>query len=152
MIPTIKFFANFIKRGEDDCWLWEGPKDSWGYGQYRENGKAFSAHRIAYEHYTGIIPKGLLVLHSCDTPACVNPKHLRVGTQKENMQDKVQRNRCYDSSGEANGSAKLTAVEVEQIRDLAKCGLFSRSAIGELYSIHRVTVGLIVNYQLWKNT
>ncbi len=72
----------------DTCWLWTGFLNNKGYGQIGvANNKLAYTHRVSYALYIGEIPKGLLVLHKCDTPACLNPEHLFLGTQKENMQD-----------------------------------------------------------------
>ena len=75
------------------CVLWHGTTDRWGYGYMTVRGKKIGAHRIAYTLANGAIPKGLCVLHSCDTPACVNPAHLRLGTDADNHRDTLERGR-----------------------------------------------------------
>ena len=78
------------------CIEWRGGKTSAGYGQIWERGKFRQyAHRWAYEKFYGPIPKGLYVLHSCDNPPCINPKHLRAGTHAENVADMVSRGRDW---------------------------------------------------------
>lgn len=77
------------------CWLWTGSKNDWGYGTLRFDGGVRYAHRLAREVLVGPIPDGLFILHRCDTPACVNPAHLGVGTQGENLQECVDRGRNY---------------------------------------------------------
>lgn len=84
----------------DDCWLWTGGNAHFGYGKFylspTEPGaksKSVRAHRYAYETEVGPIPEGLFLLHSCDVPACVNPSHLRPGTQIENVADAIERGR-----------------------------------------------------------
>lgn len=79
-----------IKSG---CWIWQGGVDQDGYGKVKRFGKTIRAHRLFYEHHTGPVPDGLWVLHRCDTPLCVNPDHLWVGTQLENEQDKDAKGR-----------------------------------------------------------
>ena len=75
------------------CWEWVGCIGVWGYGQISFMGKSKSAHRISWELYKGEIPKGKLILHKCDNPACVNPSHLFIGTWGDNMKDMVAKDR-----------------------------------------------------------
>ena len=76
-----------------ECWLWTRGVTAAGYGRFMLGGYDLYAHRAAYEAYVGPIPEGQLILHSCDTPACVNPAHLRPGTQQDNMRDRDLRGR-----------------------------------------------------------
>lgn len=79
-----KFLAkiNKIKGG---CWEWLGGKSTKGYGVFYHNGKTVRPYRYSYEHYVGPIPAGLTIDHLCDNPPCVNPKHLKPATMKENV-------------------------------------------------------------------
>lgn len=89
----------YVVRGDPDtCWLWQGPKlVSGGYGVL-QLGRRYKqrAHRVSYELHTGLIPAGMHVCHSCDTPACVNPNHLWLGTNRENHHDKMKKGRWVD--------------------------------------------------------
>lgn len=101
------FWRNVSVSSTDECWLWRGKVDQHGYGyESRER-----SHRVAWEvfHRQSLEP-GDVVRHSCDTPACCNPLHLTVGTQVENVQDRVERAR--GARGAANGRAKLTEDQV----------------------------------------
>ncbi len=77
----------------EGCWLWSGPLNTWGYGAFYSNGRTLSAHRAAWETANGPVPDGLFVLHHCDRRMCCNPAHLYLGTQADNMRDKVVRGR-----------------------------------------------------------
>ena len=102
------------------CWLWTGRANSSGYGVIPAGNQRLLAHRQAYLLYRGTIPDGLLVLHSCDQPACCCPDHLRVGTNLDNMRDKVERHRCQasvpKSQGENHYASRLTNKAVADIR------------------------------------
>jgi hypothetical protein len=76
------------------CWLWKGPKDYDGYGSIYSRWPSRYVHRIFYEHYVGPIPEGMFVCHSCDVPNCVNPDHLWVGTNLDNLRDRDKKGRA----------------------------------------------------------
>lgn len=88
-----RFWDRVPIAGEDECWEWLGAILGNGYGQF----SSFSgshAHRVMWEIVNRLpVPPGLMVLHSCDNPPCVNPRHLRVGTASDNMRDMYERGR-----------------------------------------------------------
>lgn len=91
-----RFWAKVDKRGDGDCWPWTGAKTSKGYGAIQQCGKGspmLLAHRASYEFSAGPIESGLYILHSCDNPGCVNPAHLRAGTQSENIAEAFAKGR-----------------------------------------------------------
>lgn len=116
-----RFWAKVQKSSPDQCWLWTGSRYSDAptkcYGIFA-TGKGLSdrAHRIAYELTYGRVPSDYVVMHTCDNPACVNPQHLRVGTQRENMTDMRNKNRQYVCRGTEVTRAKLTEKDVWDIR------------------------------------
>jgi hypothetical protein len=85
-----RFWAKVDRRGPDRCWEWTG-KLAKGYGSIRWCGQWLLAHRLSYVWTHGAIQDGLLVIHSCDNPKCVNPAHLRLGTHRDNALDTVER-------------------------------------------------------------
>jgi len=95
---TVKRFFAKVVVGEN-CWGWLG-STSKGYGQMssRKRKSPFKAHRLSWVIHNGDIPKGLVVRHSCNNPTCVNPKHLKVGTQKDNADDMVKAGRMNGRS------------------------------------------------------
>lgn len=78
---------------ESGCWIWTEYCNNHGYGRFRVDGKKTLAHRASYEAFIGPIPEGMLVCHKCDTPACVNPSHLFLGTDKDNVRDCINKGR-----------------------------------------------------------
>lgn len=88
-----RFWANFVKGAEDECWLWTGGLKG-KYGNCRYKGRCHTASRVSYElHYGVEVPRGKCVRHTCDNPPCVNPAHLQIGTQADNMRDMRERGR-----------------------------------------------------------
>lgn len=122
--PVEERFWRYVKK-TDTCWLWTGSeKKLSGYGQIGiggRGGKQALAHRLSYEMHKGPIPDGLVVMHSCDNPRCVNPSHLSVGTHSENTMDSVRKGRWKSippmHCGESQHSSKLTVEDVRLIRD-----------------------------------
>lgn len=134
--------------GEDACWLWTGCKSKKGYGRFYWDERMQKAHRVSYFLAFGKWDDGLMVLHKCDNPACVNPKHLFLGTNQDNVEDRGRKNRT--AKGEANGAAKLTSVQVIEIRRLYKEGDLSRLELSRVYEVGDSTINSIVNRKTWK--
>lgn len=114
--PETRFEQNSVRVTETGCRIWLGPSVPRGYGVMSINGKQKYTHRIAWELKNGPIPAGMHVLHDCDVPACINVDHLHLGTNRDNINEKILRNRCKSPTGEFHGSAKLTNIQVEYIR------------------------------------
>jgi hypothetical protein len=100
---------------ESNCWICTShPRDKDGYPQICVNRNKARLSRVYYEKYRGPIPKGICVCHTCDTPECINPDHLFLGTNEENTRDKYEKGRS--ARGENNGFSKLTREQVIEIR------------------------------------
>ncbi len=93
-----RFWGKVGIKGPDDCWEWKGNRYTFGHGQIRVNGSPTTAHRVAYElHYGVPILNGLHCLHACDNPSCVNPGHLWLGTNADNVADMCDKGRHRNS-------------------------------------------------------
>lgn len=113
--------------GPDACWPWTAGSVSTGYGALTVNGAFEHAHRHAYNLTHPDDPLGdRFCLHSCDNPPCCNEKHLRAGTQAENMRDKFERGR-HDQRGERHPNHRLTTEQVAEIRRLRQQGVSAMS-------------------------
>lgn len=140
-----------VKKVEDPmaCWPWMGANDGKrGYGRLRFKGKRVPAHRIAYRLSNGQIPEGLGVLHHCDNPTCCRPDHLYAGSPKQNSTDMVSRGRSL--IGRKNHKAKLTELEVEEIRRLHADG-FGVHRISKRFQMARSGIRAIVLGKHWKS-
>lgn len=142
-----KFFEDRIEPiPESGCLIWIGNTNKSGYGKIKIHGKQKYAHRVAWEYYNGEIPYKLNILHHCDTPACVNPHHLFLGTPKDNTRDCIQKNRRVYACKEQHGNAKLTEKQIENIRADAR----SQRAIAKDYNISHEHVGSIKRREVWR--
>lgn len=142
----VRFEEKYISRGPDDCWYWMASLNEHGYGMISVGGRSGRpelAHRVAYKLYVGRIPNGVYVLHECDNPKCVNPRHLYLGNQAVNLGDCKARGRT--AFGERNGRAKLSDAEVVDIRQRAAVGpRGTQEALAREYGISPCHVSLLV--------
>lgn len=102
------------------CWEWRGCLTQKGYGRFKMDGQCFLAHRASWLLQRGEIPAGMCVCHHCDNPACINPDHLFLGTNEDNVKDRVLKGRSARSDGEHNANAKLSWSDVYFIRSSDK--------------------------------
>jgi len=142
-------FWSHVQR-TDDCWLWTTAKNPKGYGIFnidKKRNKNELAHRISYRLVLGAIPDDLRVLHHCDTPSCVNPSHLFLGTPGDNMVDKVAKNR--QQKGEGVPNAKLTDAQVIEIRQRYRAGDISQAQLAREYGVTHATMGSLLHRKTW---
>jgi len=95
---TDRFMEKVQPEPMSGCWLWDGAITGGGYGEMRYLDRRQDAHRVAWMIHRGEIPDGLYVLHRCDVKLCVNPDHLFLGTQKQNIHDMMRKGRIQDYS------------------------------------------------------
>jgi hypothetical protein len=148
--PAVRL--EMLSRKEGDCLIYKGVilqgnarNGGRGYGQISIGGKRWMAHRLAWTVANGPIPIGLQVLHRCDVRACVNPKHLFLGTQDDNMKDMSAKGRSV--RGEKNRKAKITAEQARTIRSDPR----PHRIIGADYGLSHSTVGDIKRRNHWRH-
>lgn len=135
---------------EDGCWMFLGAWNNDGYGRFCVNGKLCRAHGVSYELYVGHIPPGQLVLHKCDHPWCINPKHLFLGTDQDNTNDMIAKGRDVRVFGERHGMARLKEDDVLKIRELIQGG-DKLVAIARMFGVTPETVGDIKHRRSWRH-
>lgn len=138
-----------VTTGDDGCWLWTASKDGMGYGLFgRIAGQIHRSHRISWVLAHGPIPDGLCVLHRCDTPNCVRPAHLFLGTRDENMRDRQAKQR--QARGERAGRALLTEADVREMRQLRSEGALIKE-LAARYGVKEATVGHACTRRSWRH-
>ena len=137
----------YIPVTESGCWLFEGKSFLRGYGRFSHNGLTILAHRASYERHNGAIPKGMHVLHKCDVPSCINPNHLFIGTNYDNVQDRVRKGRTKTGIGGRNSHAKLSREDVLTIRSSRARNRWLASK----YCVDENTICAIKKGKTWKS-
>lgn len=154
-----RFSSQVLKT--ESCWLWTGYKNQRGYGRIKKLGKFVAAHRQAWESANGPVPDGLMVCHTCDNRACVNPQHLFVGTAQDNTDDAVSKGRLKPiavigqpsneerARGSKHGCAKLTEADVRSV--LATPITVTSKSIAASLGVSPSTIELIRKRRTWKH-
>ena len=139
-----RFWAKVSKT--DTCWLWTAAKRHFGYGQMTIGGRPWPAHRISWWIHFGEIPKNMCVCHSCDVTACVNPKHLFLGTQQQNIADMHSKRR----GGMTPGFSSHNALSLDEYRAIkASIGSASYRSIAKLFGVSHTLVRRIASGDHW---
>lgn len=151
--------------GPDGCWLWVSSLSADGYGRFVAGGKHWRAHRFAWDITNGPIPEGLQVLHNCpdgDNPQCVNPAHLWLGTDVENMKDRHNKGHYATDNqhalrqhpekaarGETHSKTTLTDDQVQEIRRRYTGKWGEQSAMAREFGVSHATINSIINRRTW---
>ena len=123
------------------CWVWTAGRLSTGYGAIRWNGRQCLAHRVAFELANGPIPKGVHVCHTCDNPSCVNPPHLFLGNDRDNLRDMTAKGRSC---------GKFTDGDVREIR-AARLGGETFAALGRKHAVSYQTIANICRGERYRH-
>jgi hypothetical protein len=151
--PEQRFWEKVDIRGGDDCWNWlagnsGGPNGGYGRFGMLVDGKVrmLGAHRLSYEWAHGPFPRELHILHRCDNPACVNPKHLFPGPPVDNIHDSIKKGRF--ARGEMKSKAKLRSQDVERIHEVL---LFGAKGVdlASTFGVSAATISCIASGKRW---
>jgi len=162
----VRFWDKVDVRCEDECWEWKASRHRAGYGGFYLNGKTVGSHVVSYFLKNGPVPKGKMVLHACDNPPCVNPKHLFAGDNSENMKDMHLKGRSaitYHKGddhwtrkypgmhiGSKNGASLLTESGVKEIKELLKRRV-THSKIAVIFGVSSSCISMISNGSNWSH-
>lgn len=144
-----RFWAKVDRSGGDNaCWIWKGHRNHKNYGIAHWNKKTERAHRVAWILSYGEIPGGLWVLHKCDNPTCVNPKHLFLGTSQDNVNDRTRKNHSAHNAwfGEKNPACKLSDKQVAEIRQRYAGGKESQNKLAKAFQVSQGLVWRIIHH------
>ncbi len=154
--PLIDRFFFYVGRKQPSGYiLWTGFVNKSGYGTIypgctsKRGTRNSRASRVSYELFVGPIPDGLLVLHSCDTPACISPVHLFLGTQADNMADKVSKGR--QARGKRHGCGKRTEADVREIRRRYAAGDITQKQLADEFNVYQSSIGRAIDGSTWKH-
>lgn len=138
---TLEWLHEQCVRTPSGCLEWQGHRDVWGYGKVRRDGRTQRTHRVAWELANDReVPDGLQVLHRCDNPPCCDDAHLFLGTNADNVADKVKKGRQ---------ARKLNEDDIREIRALYGEGSRTLTDIGDAYGVSRSLIHLIVRRKIW---
>lgn len=147
--PELAFWSLVTLTADiDRCWEWQAGLTNYGYGQARLSDRQETAHRVAWFYVTGSLPV-LNLLHSCDNRKCVNPNHLREGTQQDNVNDAISRGR--HAYGETNGRSKLNVAKVRAIREQYARGGVTHRGLAHQFHVSHGAIGRILRKVDWRH-
>lgn len=156
---VVTTFWSLVNRtsNKTECWNWIGGNAPNGYGTISSHGfdTTMSAHRFSWITHFGAIPEGLFVLHRCDSPCCVNPKHLFLGTQQDNIRDCRDKGRLKNNliiyKGEKCSFSKLKEKDILRIREEYNGSWGQLKQLGKRYGVTATSIYNVVHRKCWKH-
>lgn len=135
--------------GEDGCWLWQGSKVGGGYGNLTFRQRQYKCHRLALHFHTPQPSANCHACHTCDTPACCNPRHLYWGSPVTNVSDRDDRGRRKGPKGVTHHKAKLDPDKVREIRRLA--GAVKQRDLAAMFGVRQGVIWNVIHRKFWKD-
>lgn len=157
LLPKLSLQERFWKRvgisPRNQCWPWQGGASSEGYGHVSIDGAMKKATHLSWFVHHGEWPSdlGMMMLHKCDNPICVNPAHLFLGTNADNSRDRSRKGRGRHPVGSDHGKAKLTEQDVRAIRQLYATTSATYTTLGNRFGVNKTTIMQIVRRRTWKH-
>jgi len=151
---TIEKFWSYVNKGpKDECWIWQGPINSTGYGYWGLQGAKWLAHRLSYilANKLESLSPDICVCHKCDTPRCVNPNHLFLGSKKENWDDMRAKGRNSNGKGDHSGMARLSSPMVIEARKLYATGNYSHQKLAEMFGVSKSSMNKAIRGDTWSH-
>lgn len=146
-----KLLERSEKDAETECLEWQGATDSCGYGHIIVNGKQLLTHRLSYRVHKQEIVDGMQINHKCHNECCINPDHLYMGTQKENVNDAVQAGNYVSNFGvgEDHIYSELCEQDVIEMREKYETGDYTHKELAEEYGVNINTAGEAIRGDTW---
>ena len=146
-----RFFAKVNKDAPDGCWEWTASMRVRDYGGFVFYGENMLAHRASWIIHNGDIPENMCVLHKCDNPTCVNPDHLFLGTQADNVTDMCVKGRKAIFTGDNNSNSKLNTRNVLDIRKHWSAKKMTRIEMAEFFKVDITTINRVISRSTWQH-
>lgn len=145
-----RFWSKVYIGDKNECWLWLASTTSGGYGFFRA-GKSMNAHRFSLMLKLNNEDLNGMCLHSCDNPKCVNPNHLHLGTNSENIKQAYERNLIFAQKGESHGRSILTEKDVLWIRENYPKGGHTHRSLAKQFGVGATTIKDVLKRKKWNH-
>lgn len=150
-MTVVERFMSKVDKQDNGCWLWNAGVFGSGYGAFGLNGSVVSAHRAAWIIFRGELPAGIHVLHDCDVKLCVNPEHLHLGTNSDNLKEAYDRELRHARKGADHFKSRLTDDVVREVRQKHAEGNVTYEALSKQYGISNQSMRDAIIGKTWKH-